>query len=198
MRALALPLIAVLLVAAVLGVQVAAGGGDYVPRQPADPCTPRAVAADPGASWSRSPSGSSCSASTAPRAGSASPASASSSRSPRPRSLDPGAPAALKAGLRDAVDRLDREGRLPKVSQLLPEALDQSDLPGIVKTLIGAIPDGTVDSTLPTGPLLRRAVDELDVDRLVRELDDPQQLESAVRSAILQAARDEILDRLRP
>ena len=42
-RELALPLIAVLLVAAVLGVQVAAGGGDYVPRQPADPCTPRAV-----------------------------------------------------------------------------------------------------------------------------------------------------------
>ena len=81
-----------------------------------------------------------------------------------PRSLDPRAPAALKAGLRDAVDRLDREGRLPKVSQLLPEALDQADLPGIVKTLIGAIPAGTVDSALPTGPLLRRAVDELDVD----------------------------------
>ena len=43
MRALALPLIAVLLVAGVLGVQVAAGGGDYVPRRPADPCAPRAV-----------------------------------------------------------------------------------------------------------------------------------------------------------
>ena len=96
------------------------------------------------------------------------------------------------------MDRLDREGRLPKVSQLLPEALDQADLPGIVKTVIGAIPDATVDSALPTGPLLRRAVDELDVDRLVRELDDPHQLESAVRSAILQAARDQILDRLRP
>ena len=96
------------------------------------------------------------------------------------------------------MDRLDREGRLPKVSQLLPEALDQADLPGIVKTLIGAIPDGIVDSALPTGPLLRRTVDELDVDRLVRELDDPDQLDSAVRSAILQAALDQILDRLRP
>ena len=84
------------------------------------------------------------------------------------------------------------------MSQLLPEALDQADLPGIVKTVIGAIPDGTVDSALPTGPLLRRAVGELDVDRLVRELDDPHQLESAIRSAILQAARDQILDRLRP
>src|ERR1700759_3549214 len=43
MRRLALPLIAVLLVAAVLGVQVAAGGGHYVPRRPANPCTPRPV-----------------------------------------------------------------------------------------------------------------------------------------------------------
>ena len=84
------------------------------------------------------------------------------------------------------------------MSQLLPEALDQADLPGFVKTLIGAIPDSTVDSALPTGPLLRRAVDELDVDRLVRDLDDPERLEPAVRSAILQAARDQILDRLRP
>ena len=68
----------------------------------------------------------------------------------------------------------------------------------VVKTVIGAIPDRTVDSALPTKPLLRRAVDELDVDALVRDLDDPDQLQSAVRSAILQAAQDQILDRLRP
>ena len=43
MKGLALPLIAVLLVAAVLGVQVAAGGGHYVPLRPANPCTPRPV-----------------------------------------------------------------------------------------------------------------------------------------------------------
>ena len=71
-------------------------------------------------------------------------------------------------------------------------------MPELVKTFIEAIPDGTVDSALPTGPLLRRAVGELDVNRLVHELDDPHQLDSAIRSAILQAARDEILDRLRP
>lgn len=197
MSELALPLIAVVLVAAVLGVQVAAGGGDYVPRRPADPCIPRAVAAIP--------------ARMEPLAerivllGLDSAACRLGISRERlvlalaeTRSLDSRGPAALKTGLRDAVDRLDREGRLPKVSQLLPEALDQSDLPGLVKTIIRAIPDGTVDSTLPTGVLLRRAVDELDIDRLIRELDDPQQIESAVRSAILRAARDEILDRLRP
>jgi hypothetical protein len=197
MRALALPLIAALLVAAVLGVQVAAGGGDYVPRRPADPCAPRAIPPIParlepvverivllgldGAACQLGVSRERLVLTLADN-----------------RSLDPDAARALKAGLRDAVDRLDREGRLPKVSQLLPEALDQADLPGIVKTLIGAIPDSTIDSALPTRPLLRRAVDELDVGRLVRELDDPDQLQSAVQSAILRAARDEILDRLRP
>jgi len=196
-KALSLPLIAVLLVAGVLGVQVAAGGGDYVPRRPADPCTPRAVPPIParlepvaerivllGLDHAACRLGISRERLVLALADT--------------RRLDPGAPAALKAGLADAVDRLDREGRLPKTSQLLPEALDQSNLPGLVKTVIGAIPDSTVDSTLPSGPLLHRAVGRLDVDKLLHELDDPRQLESAVRTAILQAARDQILEALRP
>ena len=197
MRSLALPLIAVLLVAAVLGVQVAAGGGDFVPRAPADPCTPRAVP--------RIPARLEPVAERIVLLGLDSAACRLGISRERlvlaladTPSLDPAAPAALKAGLGDAVDRLDRQGRLPKVSALLPEAFDEADLPGFVKSVIGAIPDSTVDRALPTRPLLRRAVGELDVDRLVRELDDPDQLESAIRSAILQAARDEILDRLRP
>lgn len=197
MRALSLPVIAVLLVAAVLGVELAAGGEDYAPSRPADPCLPRAATEIPPRldplverivllGLDRA----------ACRLG-----------VPRERlvltladrrALDPATAAALQAGLRDAVERLDRQGRLPKVSQLLPEALAQADLPGIVKTLITAIPDGTIDSALPTGPVLRRAVDELDVARLVRELDDPDRLQSAVRAAIMRAARDEILGRLRP
>ena len=197
MRALALPLIAVLLVAAVLGIQLDAGGGNYVPRRPANPCTPRPIPPIP--------------ARLEPLAerivlvGLDSAACRLRISRERlvlalagTRSLDPAAPAALKAGLRDAVDRLDREHRLPKVSQLLPQALDQANLPGIVKTIINAIPDGLVDTALPTGPLLRRTVDQLDVKLLLRELDDPRQLESAVQSAILHAALREILDRLRP
>jgi hypothetical protein len=197
MRRLALPLIAVLLVGAVLGIQVAAGGGHYVPRRPADPCVPRPVPA--------------IGARLEPLAeqivllgldGAACRLGISRERLvlalADPRSLDPRAPAALKAGLRDAVDRLDREGRLPKVSQLLPEALDQSDLPGIAKTIIEAIPAGFVDNALPTAPVLRRTIDELDVTRLLHQLNDPSQLDSAIQSAILQAALQQILDRLRP
>jgi hypothetical protein len=196
-RRLALPLIAVLLVAAVLGVQVAAGGGRYVPRRPANPCEARAVPAIP--------------ARLEPLAeqivllGLDSAACGLGISRERlvlaladTHSLDPRAPAALKAGLRDAVNRLDREGRLPKVSELLPEALDQSGLPGIAKTIIDAIPARLVDDALPTAPLLRRTIDELDVTRLLHELDDPGQLKSAVQSAILHAALRQILDRLRP
>ena len=114
------------------------------------------------------------------------------------RSLDPRQSAALKAGLVDAVDLLDRQGRLPKVSKLLPQALDQADLPGIIKTIIEAIPDSVVDNLLPTAPLLRRTIDDLDINRLLHELKDPRQLGSVLQSAILQAALGEIVDRLRP
>ena len=197
MRALVLPLVAVLLVAAVLAVEVRAGGGDYVPRRPADPCVPRAVGAIPPR---LEPVVEQLVLLGLDRA-------ACRLDIPRERlvlsladrrSLDPRTVAALKAGLHDAVDRLDRERRLPKVSQLLPEVLAQAELPGFVETLIAAIPAGTVDRALPTGPLLRRAVDELDVGRLVGDLDDPDQLQTAVRSAILRAARDQILSGLRP
>jgi hypothetical protein len=197
MKALALPLIAALLVALVLGVQIAAGGGDYVPRRPADPCHARAMAPLPAHLEPLAErivllgiDGAAC------RLGVTRERlvlDLASTRSP-----DPKVAPALKAGLREAVDRLDREGRLPKVSQLLPEALAQADLPVWARALISLIPAGTVDRTLPTGPLLRRAVGELDVDRLIRELDDPDRLDSAVRAAILRAARDEIVDRLRP
>lgn len=197
MKRLALPLIAVLLVAAVLGVQVAAGGGQYAPLQPADPCTPHPVAPvtpqlEPLAAQIvlLGLDNAAC------RLG------ISRERLvlalADPRSLAPGADGALRAGLRDAVRRLDRAHRLPKISQLLPQVLDQAHLPGIAKTLIDAIPAGIVDRALPTGPLLRRTVDELDINRLLRELGNPNQLQSAIQSALLRAAVGQILDRLRP
>jgi hypothetical protein len=197
MKRLGLPLIAVLLVAAVLGVQVAAGGGHYVPLKPANPCTPRPVPAIPAQLEALAEQivllgldNAACRLGISRERLVLALADA--------RTLNPRTSAALKAGLGEAVDRLDREGRLPKVSQLLPEALDQSSVPGIAKTIIEAIPSGVVDNLLPTGPLLRRTVDELDVNRLLHELRNPSRLNSALQSAILQAALRQILDRLRP
>jgi len=192
-----LPIIAVVLVAAVLGVQVAAGGGHYVPRRPANPCAPRPIPPIKPQLESLGEQivllgldGAAC------RLG------ISRERLvlalAQTRSLDRRVPAALKAGLRDAVDRLDREGRLPKVSRLLPGALDHTGLPGIAKTIIGAIPARVVDDALPTAPLLRATVDRLDVARLLNELNDPRRLSPAIRSAIVDAALAQILDRLRP
>jgi hypothetical protein len=197
MKRFMLPFIAVLLVAVVLGAQVAAGGGDYVPRRPANPCVSRPV---PPTSPQLEPLAQQIVLlgldSAACRLGISRErlvlALAGSG------SLDPRAPAALKVGLGDAVDRLDRAGRLPKVSQLLPQALDQTSLPGIAKTLIKAIPAGVVDSALPTAPLLHRTVDQLDVAQLLHELKDPSQVTSSVQTAILRAAADQILGRLKP
>src|SRR5207237_7411752 len=42
-RALVLPLLAAVLVSGVLGVQVASGGGEFVPARAADPCAARVV-----------------------------------------------------------------------------------------------------------------------------------------------------------
>jgi hypothetical protein len=197
MRRLALPLIAVLLVAAVLGVQVAAGGGHYTPLRPANPCTPRPIPAIPAQLEPLAEQivllGLDSAACRLGISRERLVLSLADNRTPDPRTS-----AALKAGLGDAVDRLDREGSLPKVSQLLPQALKQTNLPGIAKTLIEAIPAGAVDNLLPTGPLLRKTVNELDVNRLLQELHDPNQLQSALQSAILQAAGSQILDRLRP
>jgi hypothetical protein len=184
-------------VAAVLGVQVAAGGADYAPRKPTDPCTQRAI---PPIQPHLEPL-----AERVVLLGLDSAACRLGISRERlvlaladQRSLDPRTPAALKAGLLAAVDRLDREHRLPKVSQLLPEALEQSNLPGFAKAIIGAIPASVVDSTLPTASLLRRAVAQLDVAKLINELDDPGKLEAEVRSAILSAASDQILNALQP
>ena len=197
MRRIALPLIAVLLVAAVLGVQVAAGGGHYAPRRPANPCAPRPL---PPTATHLEPL-----AEQIVLLGLDSAACRLGISRERlvlaladTRSLDPRAPSALKAGLVDAVDRLDRAHRLPKVSQLLPEVLNQAGLPGIVKTIISALPAQVVDSALPTAPLLRRTIAELNVAQLLRGLHDPGQLDTAVRSALLRAALDQILARLRP
>jgi hypothetical protein len=196
-RRLGLPLIAVLLVAAVLGVQIAAGGTHYAPIRPANPCTPRPIAPVPAQLEPLAEQivllgldDAACRLGISRERLVLALADA--------RTVGPRTSAALKAGLGDAVDRLDREGRLPKVSRLLPEALDQANLPGIAKTIIEAIPSAVVDNLLPTGALLRQTVAELDVNRLLHELHDPSRLDSALQSAILQAAGRQILDRLRP
>ncbi len=109
----------------------------------------------------------------------------------------PATAAALKAGLRDAVERLDGEGRLPKVSQLLPEALAQADLPGFVE-----------DASSPRSRIARSTASfrpgRCCAAPWTNSTSRGSSGSSTIRigcsrpskSAILRAARDEILDRL--
>lgn len=192
-----LPGLAVLLVTAVLGVQLAAGGGRYVPIHSANPCTPRPVAPIPtrldplaGEIVLLGLDGAAC------RLG------ISRERLvlalAETHKLTPRQAAALKAGLGDAVDRLKRAHLLPAVSRLLPEAVGQAHIPGVIKTIIEAIPDGVVNDLLPTAPLLHQTVNELDINRVLHELTDRRQLDQALQSAILRAVLHQILGRLYP
>ena len=198
MKRLTLPLIAVLLVAAVLGVQVAAGGGHYVPRRPANPCTPRPVPPIPAQLGTarrtdrparprqRRVPARHLARTARPRARGhpyARPPRARRAQGGPRRRCRPARPRGPPAQGVPAASRGARPGQTPRDRQDDP----RGD-PGRARRQRCSRPR----------PLLRRTVNELDVDRLLHELNDPRQLEPAIRSAILQAALRQILDRLHP
>jgi hypothetical protein len=105
--------------------------------------------------------------------------------------------AALRAGLLDAVDRLQAEGSLPKASALVDDALDGANLPALVKAAIRALPDSLIDSMLKTDDVLRRAIGNLELRTLLSDLDDPNALTDQINSAVSNAVRDSLVARLR-
>ena len=183
------PLLALALVAAVLGVQVAAGGGGFAPSRPADPCAARPA---PPVAARLEPL-----AERVVLAGLDETACALGLSRERlalrlavPATRERVDPDVLRDGLVLGVERIDP---LPPVSALLPEALDLAGLPGIVQDAAGAIPDAVVDELLPTRELLERAAADLDVAGVLAGLDDPAGVEEALRDAIVRAARDQIV-----
>jgi hypothetical protein len=189
-----LPALSAALVAGVLGVQVAHGGGDFVPARTADPCVARAVAPVSQGIEGLSErlvllglDGAAC------RLGVSREGLVLHLAEPGSRT---DAVEALRGGLRDAVDRLDRDGELPKASALADEAVDAADLSGLVKSAIRVIPDALIDNRLKTGDVLRRTVDGLDVHRLLGNLEDPAAIDALVSAAVTQAVKDEIVDGL--
>lgn len=196
-RALTLPVLAVALTVGVLGVQVANGGGDFVPLRSADPCVERAVTAT-------SPStiealgerlvfygldGAAC------RLGTTREALVIELALPGARTdaqID-----ALRSGLLGAVERMDREGTLPPASALADEALADADLNGFLKRAILALPDSLVNGALKTDDVLTRAVTDLDLRRLLDDLDDPSALQRLVSAAVERSVQDSLKDRLR-
>lgn len=189
-RAALLPALAAGLVAGVLGVQVAAGGRDFEPHRAADPCAARAVEPVSGGIDGLGEQlvllgldGAAC------RLGVSREAFVLRLGGPGERTdaeVD-----ALRGGLRDAVDRLEREGDLPPVSRLADEALAQADVPELAKSVIRALPDSVIDDRLDTAGVLRRTVDDLDIRGLLGDFDDPAQVQSRIVADVTRAAIDE-------
>jgi hypothetical protein len=187
-----LPLGAAALVAVVLGGQVAAGGWDLGPQRAANPCRSRSLAAVSAGLEGLGErlvllglDGAACRLHTTREA--------LVLRLAQPGARSDAEVDAVRGGLREAVDRLAAAGTLPPASALLGEVLDDSDLPGLAKTAIRALPDSLINNRLPTAEVLRRTVDDLDVRALLSQVTDPAQVQSLVVAAVKQAVKQQLL-----
>jgi hypothetical protein len=202
-RGLALIAAALVLSAGLLGVQLASGGADFVPQRTADPCRDRGgppippdfeaigeavvlvgldeAACELGVSRERLLL--------------AVPSRQDRAELARELGTDErGLATAIRDGLRTGVDRLEKGGRLPRSSALLPAVADEL---GVPRGLVDLIPDSLVEDLLPTAGVLRRSLDRLDVDDVLANLDDQASLESTLRDAIVRGALDEAKARIR-
>ena len=196
LRAVALPVAAAALVSGVLGVQIANGGGDFVPARPAPPCAHRAVTSVSTGIEGLSErlvllglDGAACRLHVTREA---LVLDLAQSRTPTDAQVD-----ALRAGLLEAVDRMKADGTLPPASELTDEALDNSNLNGLVKAAIRALPDSLINSALKTDDVLRRTINELDLRSLLANLNDPDKLSQQLNAAVTKAVKDALVARLR-
>jgi hypothetical protein len=195
-RLLGLPALAVVLVAGVLGVQVAQGGGRFEPLHPADPCAAREVTSQAtgidnlterlvllGLDGAGCRLGVSREELTLRLAQGADPTDAEVE--------------ALRGGLLDAVRRMKEDGTLPPISDFVDEALDNADLNGFLEYAIRHLPDSVIDAALKTDDVLIRAIDDLDLRQVLEDVDDERELNRQVNAAVEQAVKDALVDRLK-
>jgi hypothetical protein len=195
-RLLGLPAIALALVTGVLGVQLANGGGSYEPLRPADPCTARHVPSQASGIDALTErlvllglDGAACRLHVSREA--------LTLELARPGPRSDAEIAALRAGLLGAVQRMEADGTLPPASDLVDEALDNSDLNGFVKAAIRALPDSVIDSALETDDVLTRTITDLDLRTLLSDLGDQQDPNTQLDAAITQAVKDSLAARVR-
>lgn len=197
LRGAALPLIAAALVSGVLGVQVANGGGDFAPTHSASPCAHRTVTSVSTGIEGLSErlvllglDGAAC------RLGTTREALTLSLAQPHVQPTDAQVDA-LRAGLLAAVDRMKADHTLPPASALTGEAVDHANLNFFVKAAVRALPDSLINSALKTDDVLRRTIDNLDLRRLLANLDDSDDLTRQINAAVTDAVERSLLARLR-
>lgn len=196
LRLVGLPAVALALVGGVLGVQLVYGGGDFEPLRPADPCVSRTVT-----SQSEGIDGLTERLVLLGIDGAACRLEVSRERltlelakggDPTDAEIE-----ALRGGLQAAVRRMEADETLPPISDLLDEALDNADLNGFLEAAIRSLPDSVVDAALKTDDVLSRAIDDLDLRRVLADVDDQQALNAQMEAAITQAVKDSLVDRVR-
>ena len=191
-----LPAVALALVAGVLGVQVAHGGGAFEPLQPADPCAARTVTAQAegieglterlvllGIDGAACRLGVSREALTLELA---------QTEDPTDAQVD-----ALREGLLGAVQRMKDDGTLPPISDFVDEALDNADLNRFLEAAIRALPDAVIDAALKTDDVLIRTIEDLDLRSVLEDVDDQDDLNAQVNAAVERAVKDSLVARLR-
>jgi hypothetical protein len=195
-RWIGLPLAALVLVGVVVGVQLAQGGGTYEPLRPADPCAERTIAPHADGIDGLTErlvllglDGAACRLHVTREALTL---ELAQSQAPSDTEID-----ALHQGLLAAVGRMKADGSLPPASDLVDGALDSTDLNGVLKTAIRALPDAVVNAALKTDDVLTRAIEGLDLRTLLANLDDQDDLEQQVQVAVTAAVKDSLTARLR-
>lgn len=186
LRAAALPALSAVLVSGVLAVQLANGGGHFVPLRPANSCVIRsadsvATGID-GLTEELVVTGLNAAAC---QLGVSREAFALQLTQPGPRT--DAQINALRAGLLIAVDTLKADGKLPRASKLAREVIDLSNLSGFRKAALRAIPDALIDKTLTTDDVLRHTINDLDLRTLLANLGNRQNLNAQVNTAVTKA-----------
>lgn len=196
LRSAALPVIAVVLVSGVLGVQLTNGGGNYAPTKAANPCAVRTVTSVSTGIEGLTErlvllglDGAAC------RLGVTREALTLELAQPGQRTdaqVD-----ALRAGLLDAVARLKADGSLPPAADLANEALDKSNLNVFLKAAIRALPDSLINKALKTDDVLRRTINDLDLRKLLANLNNPDDLSHQLNTAVTKAVESALVAFLR-
>jgi hypothetical protein len=187
---------AVVLVAGVLAVQLANGGGKFEPLKPADPCAARAVTSQSDRIDGLTErlvllgiDGAACRLHVSRETFTLELAQSGTRTDAQIN--------ALHEGLMSAVRQMLADGSLPPASDLVDEALDSTDLNGLLKTAIRALPDSVINAALKTDDVLVRTIDELDLRTVLANIDDPHDLNAQVDAAVTQAVKDSLSARLR-
>jgi hypothetical protein len=196
LRAGALLVIAAAAVSGVLGVQEANGGGDFVPAKPADPCAVRMVtSASTGINGLGERlvllglDGAACRLKTTREALIL---NLAESKTPTDAQVN-----ALHYGLLRAVRLMKADGSLPPTSDFKDEALAQANLPSVVESAIKLLPASAINDVLHTDDVLNRTIDELDLHKLLSNLNDPDQLSQQINAAVTQAVKDALIAKLK-